>query len=46
MKEDITTGQLQEAKLLRLDKSLIECRLLSEAFPLYLIREGGGGSEA
>ena len=41
MKEDITTGQLQEAKLRKLDKSLIECRLLSEAFPLYLIREGG-----
>jgi len=36
------TGRLQEAKLRRLDKSLIECRLLSEDFPLHLIREGGG----
>ena len=35
------TGRLQEAKLRRLDKSLIECRLLSEDFPLHLIREGG-----
>lgn len=34
------TGRLQEAKLRRLDKSLIECRLLSEDFP-HLIREGG-----
>ena len=34
------TGRLQEAKLRRLDKSLIEYRLLSEDFPLYLIREG------
>lgn len=33
------TGRLQEAKLRRLDKSLIECRLLSEDLPL---REGGG----
>ena len=36
------TGRLQKAKLRRLDKSLIECRLLSEDFPLHLIREGGG----
>jgi hypothetical protein len=35
------TGRLQKAKLRRLDKSLIECRLLSEDFPLHLIREGG-----
>lgn len=35
------TGRLQEAKLRRLDKSLIECRLLSEDFPLNKIREGG-----
>ena len=35
------TGRLQEAKLRRLDKSLIECRLLSEDFELSLIREGG-----
>lgn len=34
------TGRLQEAKLRRLDKSLIECRLLSAGFPLHLIREG------
>ena len=34
------TGRLQEAKLRRLDKSLIECRLLSSDFPLSLIREG------
>jgi hypothetical protein len=40
------TGRLQEALLRRLDKSLIECRLLSEDFPLHLIREGGEGSEA
>ena len=36
------TGRLQKAKLRRLDKSLTECRLLSEDFPLHLIREGGG----
>ncbi|WJZ97161.1 hypothetical protein VitviT2T_015788 [Vitis vinifera] len=35
------TGRLQEAKLRRLDKSLIECKLLSEDFELSLIREGG-----
>jgi hypothetical protein len=34
------TGRLQEAKLRRLDKSLIECRLLSEDLPL---NKGGGG---
>lgn len=38
------TGRLQEAKLRRLDKSLIECRLLSEDFPLNKGR--GEGSEA
>lgn len=31
------TGRLQIAKLRRLDKSLIECRLLSEDFPFHLI---------
>ena len=37
------TGRLQEAKLRRLDKSLIECRLLllSQDFPLHLIFKGG-----
>lgn len=42
------TGRLQEALLRRLDKSLIECRLLllSEDFPLHLIRGRGEGSEA
>lgn len=38
------TGRLQEALLRRLDKSLIECRLLSEDFPLNKGR--GEGSEA
>lgn len=35
------TGRLQEALLRRLEKSLIECRLLSSDFPLHLhlIRE-------
>lgn len=40
------TGRLQEAKLRRLDKSLIECRLLSEDFPLHLILIREGGREA
>ena len=35
------TGRLQEALLRRLDKSLIECRLLSEDFPL---NKGRGGA--
>lgn len=34
------TDRLQEAKLRRLDKSLIECRLLSEDLPL---NKGRGG---
>ena len=34
-------GQLQKTKFHRLDKSLIECQLLNEDFPLHLIREGG-----
>ena len=34
-------GQLQKTKFRRLDKSLIECQLLNEDFPLHLIREGG-----
>jgi len=33
------TGRLQEAKLRRLDKSLIECRLLSSDFPIFLFLE-------
>jgi hypothetical protein len=37
------TDRLQEAKLRRLDKSLIECRLLSEDLPLNKGR--GEGSE-
>lgn len=41
------TGRLQEALLRRLDKSLIECPLLSEDFPLHLRNKGRGeGSEA
>lgn len=35
------TGRLQEAKLRRLDKSLIECRRLSEDFLQHCCWEGG-----
>jgi hypothetical protein len=40
------TGRLQVAKLRRLGKLLIECRLLSEDFPLKLKKGRGGGGEA
>lgn len=40
------TGRLQEVKLRRLDKSLIECRPLSEDFPLNINKGRGEGSEA
>ena len=32
-------GRLQKTKFRRLDKSLIECQLLNEDFPLHLIRK-------
>ena len=32
-------GRLQKTKFHKLDKSLIECQLLNEDFPLHLIRK-------